>query len=318
MALLQNREPVLVVPKSDDVPAEVEQPLLGPGVTLSDILSVVHRAVYEDCDGAGAAVDEVWAHRRLLHQLLSTRRQGIVARNQGLDESALRELRGRAPSATDLDEASLLVYAIEGETASGHDEQVFRLASRKRVPALVILIGRGAEDVPDLPYVLATDVMAVRVGEPLPVEEIIERIAARAGDKSYALAAKLPRIRKAVCEEIVRSFSKQNGILGAVIFIPGADLPALTLNQMRMVFRIGGAYGADIDRERAVELLGVLGAGLGFRAVAREVVGVVPGLGWALKGAIAYAGTRALGEAAIRYFEAGGISAIAGSVRFRS
>jgi uncharacterized protein (DUF697 family) len=245
-------------------------------------------------------------------------RELAEALGEGGDESALRELRGRAPSATDLDEASLLVYAIEGETASGHDEQVLRLASRKRVPALVILIGRGAEDVPDLPYVLATDVMAVRVGEPLPAEEIIERIAARAGDKSYALAAKLPRIRKAVCEEIVRSFSKQNGILGAVIFIPGADLPALTLNQIRMVFRIAGAHGADIDRERAVELLGVLGAGLGFRAVAREVVGVVPGLGWALKGAIAYAGTRALGEAAIRYFEAGGIGAIAGSVRSRS
>jgi uncharacterized protein (DUF697 family) len=237
---------------------------------------------------------------------------------EGGEESALRELRRRAPSATDLDEASLLVYAIDGETASGHEEQVLRLASRKRVPALVILIGRGAEDIPDLPYVLATDVLAVRAGEAMPVEQIIERIAARAGDKSYALAAKLPRVRKVVCEEIVRSFSKQNGILAAAIFIPGADLPALTLNQIRMVFRIAGAFGADIDRERVVELLCVLGAGLGFRAVAREVVGVVPGFGWALQGAIAYAGTRALGEAAIRYFEAGGIGTIAGSVRSRS
>jgi len=233
-------------------------------------------------------------------------------------EGALRELRGRAPSATDLDEASLLVYVIEGETPSGHDEQVLRLASRKSVPALVVLVGRVAGDIPDLPYVLATDVTPVRAGEPLPVEAIIGRIAARVGDKSYALAAKLPRIRKAVCEEIVKSFSKQNGILGAAIFIPGADLPALTLNQIRMVFRIAGAHGADIDRERAVELLGVLGAGLGLRAVARQVLGVVPGLGWALKGAVAYAGTRALGEAAIRYFEAGGIGAIAVSVRSRS
>lgn len=237
---------------------------------------------------------------------------------EGGVEGALRELRGRAPSATDLDEASLLVYVIEGETPSGHDEQVLRLASRKSVPALVVLVGRVAGDIPDLPYVLATDVTPVRAGEPLPVEAIIGRIAARVGDKSYALAAKLPRIRKAVCEEIVKSFSKQNGILGAAIFIPGADLPALTLNQIRMVFRIAGAHGADIDRERAVELLGVLGAGLGLRAVARQVLGVVPGLGWALKGAVAYAGTRALGEAAIRYFEAGGIGAIAVSVRSRS
>jgi uncharacterized protein (DUF697 family) len=254
----------------------------------------------------------------LLAGVESAVRELAEALGQGGGEGALRELRGRAPSATDLDEASLLVYAIEGEAASGHDEQVLRLAARKSVSAVVVLIGRGARDVPDLPYVLATDVLPVLAGEPLPVEEIIERIAARAGDKSYALAAKLPRIRKAVCEEIVMSFSKQNGILGAAIFIPGADLPALTLNQIRMVFRIAGAYGAEIDRERAVELLGVLGAGLGFRAVARQLLGVVPGLGWALKGGIAYAGTRALGEAAIRYFEAGGIGAIAGSVRSRS
>jgi uncharacterized protein (DUF697 family) len=268
-------------------------------------------------------VREVKAAAQNLRPILLAGAEGPVrelaeALGAGGDESALRELRGRAPSATDLDEASLLVYAIEGETASGHDEKVLRLASRKSVPALVILIGRRAGKVPDLPYVLATDVLPVGAGEALPVEEIIERVAARAGDKSYALAAKLPRIRKAVCDEIIRKFSKQNGILGAAIFLPGADLPALTLNQIRMVFRIAGAYGADIDRERAVELLGVLGAGLGFRAVAREVVGVVPGLGWALKGAIAYAGTRALGEAAIRYFEAGGIGAIAGSVRSRS
>jgi uncharacterized protein (DUF697 family) len=266
---------------------------------------------------------EVKAAAENMRPILLTGAEGPVRElaevlGEGGEESALRELRRRAPSATDLDEASLLVYAIDGETASGHEEQVLRLASRKRVPALVILIGRGAEDIPDLPYVLATDVLAVRAEEALPVEEIIERIAARAGDKSYALAAKLPRVRKVVCEEIVRSFSKQNGILAAAIFIPGADLPALTLNQIRMVFRIAGAFGADIDRERVVELLCVLGAGLGFRAVAREVVGVVPGFGWALQGAIAYAGTRALGEAAIQYFEAGGIGAIAGSVRSRS
>ena len=31
---------------------------------------------------------------------------------------------------------------------------------------------------------------------------------------------------------------------------------------------------------------------------------LVPVAGWAVKGAVAYAGTKALGEAAVRYFEA--------------
>ena len=47
----------------------------------------------------------------------------------------------------------------------------------------------------------------------------------------------------------------------------------------------------------------MIGGGVGLRAVARSVLGVVPVAGWLVKGGIAYAGTRALGEAARRYFE---------------
>jgi uncharacterized protein (DUF697 family) len=84
------------------------------------------------------------------------------------------------------------------------------------------------------------------------------------------------------------------------VFIPGADLPVLALQQVRMLLRIEQAYGLDADpRERAPELLATVAAGLGLRAVARQALSVVPVAGWAVKGAIAYAGTRALGQAAI-------------------
>jgi uncharacterized protein (DUF697 family) len=36
--------------------------------------------------------------------------------------------------------------------------------------------------------------------------------------------------------------------------------------------------------------------------VARQLLGAVPVAGWLVKGGVAYAGTRALGEAAQRYF----------------
>jgi uncharacterized protein (DUF697 family) len=78
----------------------------------------------------------------------------------------------------------------------------------------------------------------------------------------------------------------------------------LTLNQIRLVLRIAVAYGQPIDAARALELLGVVGAGLGLRTIAREAVAFVPVAGWVLKGAIAYAGTVAVGEAARRYFDA--------------
>ena len=76
----------------------------------------------------------------------------------------------------------------------------------------------------------------------------------------------------------------QNGVLGVAIFIPGADFPVLTLNQIRMVLRIAAAHGEELDKERAVEILTVVAAGLGFRTVARQLVGLVPGFGWAVKG----------------------------------
>jgi uncharacterized protein (DUF697 family) len=78
----------------------------------------------------------------------------------------------------------------------------------------------------------------------------------------------------------------------------------LTLNQARLVLRIALAHGQVIDKDRALELLAVLGVGFGLRTVARELLDLVPVAGWAVKGAVAYAGTKALGEAAVRYFEA--------------
>ena len=80
------------------------------------------------------------------------------------------------------------------------------------------------------------------------------------------------------------------------------DMPILTFNQVRLVMRIALAHGEDIDRVRALELLSVVGAGFGFRAIARELLDLVPVGGWAVKGSIAYAGTRVVGEAAVRYF----------------
>ena len=82
-------------------------------------------------------------------------------------------------------------------------------------------------------------------------------------------------------------------------------------------------YGSKPSREqeRIPEILAVVGAGLGFRTVAREALGLVPGLGWAVKGGVAYVGTKALGKAATAYFEQGaarGLARAADAVRSRS
>ena len=126
----------------------------------------------------------------------------------------------------------------------------------------------------------------------------------RVGEGGAPLAARLPVLRRAVCDRIVASFARKNGLAGAAIFVPGADLPVLALNQVRMLLLLDQAYGLELDpRQRLPEIVATVGAGLGLRALARELLDLVPVAGWAVKGGVAYAGTRALGEAAIRRLE---------------
>ena len=201
-----------------------------------------------------------------------------------------------------LEQAAALVYVLAGEV-DDEARHVLRAAERARLPSVCVLAGPGGAEAPDPPFVLAENVVRLRSGGGFPVDEIGRALARALGERATPLAARLPVLRRPVCEELIRRYSRQNGLIGAVIFVPGADMPVLTLNQVRLVLRIADAHGFELDRERIPEVLGVVGSGLGFRAVARSALGVVPLAGWAVKGGIAYTGTRALGEAALRYFE---------------
>jgi uncharacterized protein (DUF697 family) len=137
------------------------------------------------------------------------------------------------------------------------------------------------------------------------LEELAPRVV-RALDEDYLvpLAKGYPVFRRAVCEEIIRKNARQNAVVGALP-IPGADMPVMTANQARMVLYIAAAYGEELSMDRARELLGVLAAGFGLRALARQAVKLVPVGGWAAAAAIGYAGTVAMGRATELYFERG-------------
>jgi uncharacterized protein (DUF697 family) len=132
-----------------------------------------------------------------------------------------------------------------------------------------------------------------------------DRVVRAAGDGAAALAVRLPAVRGAYCDHVVLTNAAQNAVIGAVVFIPGADMPAMTANQVRMVLKIAAAYGEEIGLDRVLEILSVVGTAFVFRTLARQALDFVPGFGWALKGAVGFSGTVALGEAAIAYFEAG-------------
>ena len=244
----------------------------------------------------------IGAVRKLIKELQSSARDAKPLAVGGARELATvlaRELtRGGEASAVrigDPEGASVYVHI-----ATGDDEAALTRARRARVPVVAVASG----DAP-LPFVLETDVVRIHGGEALPIDEIVAVVAARLGDEGGPLAARLPVLRRAVCDRIVASFARKNGIVGAAVFIPGADLPVLALNQVRMLLLLDQAYGLDMEpRERLPEIVATVGAGLGLRTVARELLDLVPVAGWAVKGGIAYAGTRALGQAAVMRLEA--------------
>jgi uncharacterized protein (DUF697 family) len=230
----------------------------------------------------------------------------VVSGPEGLVQILVKDLtRGGVAAAVreqgPLEGAAALVHILAGPPTP-HDERLLAEALRGRLP-IVAVVPSAADVTGHLPYVLDENVVRVAGGAGFPMDRIAERLARSLGEEATPLAARLPVLREAVCEELIRRFSRRNGVIGVVVFIPGADLPILTLNQVRMVLRIADAHGFEIDRNRLPEVLAVMASGFGFRALARKSVGLIPFVGWAIKGGFAYAGTRALGEAAVRYFE---------------
>lgn len=115
------------------------------------------------------------------------------------------------------------------------------------------------------------------------------------------LSRQFPIFRAEAASLEVQATAKQNGIVG-LLPVPGADMPIMTANQIKMIMRMAAMYDLPMNVERARELLAVIGGGLGLRTVARQLVKVVPGPGWLVGGAIGYSGTLAMGKAAIEYF----------------
>lgn len=215
-------------------------------------------------------------------------------------------------------------------------EQMMRVDSK--ADAAFVLAGSGTHLGPTLKDLrsraIPVAVLAVRedpesfahligqpVGDVLAGEEPLELfpgpladwVMARLGKLHTALGHNFPFVRRAVAKEAVKHCAWQNAAVGAVLALPGADMPIMTLNQGRMLLNIAAAYGQPIDKDRIKELAAVVAGGFAFRTFAREVVGLVPGFGWAVKAGIAYSGTMAMGMAAIGYFEQG--ADLAGVVR---
>jgi uncharacterized protein (DUF697 family) len=142
-----------------------------------------------------------------------------------------------------------------------------------------------------------------------------------AGDRGTALGRRYQVVRRAAARRLIGKTAMQNVLIAVVFFIPGSDMPAMTLNQARMVLKIAAMYGQPIDKERAVELVATVALGFGFRGIGRRLARAIPGLAIIMKVLTAYTATLAVGLGAVAYFEQGApastskVIALAGSLK---
>jgi hypothetical protein len=117
-----------------------------------------------------------------------------------------------------------------------------------------------------------------------------------------------------VLENIIHTISLENALFAVATALPNvvpsvielpwvvgefaSDTVVITANQVRMAFQIAAACGKEVGfAEQKAEILTLAAGALGWRALARELVGHLPlGGGLIPKGAIAYAGTFVVGK----------------------
>ena len=236
---------------------------------------------------------------------------GVIA---VLDGEPIATARLRAMLGVDADQPlrdskGLLVHAA----VEGHDPTlaaaVLAGAKRDGRRVLAIVVGPADESQAIEKALLAARPLepsniahVATLDDPAPIHAAVVRCL---DDEAVAAGRRHPAMRAAVAEMLIARASRQAGAIGVVAVIPRADMPAMTLIQVRLVAQLAALYGRPLDARRGIEVAGVLAGAFGWRAIARRAAGF-PVARFAVRGGVAYSATRAVGQAARTYFAQAG------------
>jgi predicted GTPase len=149
----------------------------------------------------------------------------------------------------------------------------------------------------------------LRADERWHVEELIRDIFAKLPDQGRSTFARVTGVVD-LQDQLAQDLTYVTAALCAgigIVPIPVADLVPITSLQIVLVSGIAYISGRALDTKVAGEFLSALGVNVGAAFVLREaaralVKFVFPGAGSAVSGAVAFAGTMAIGAAARAYF----------------
>jgi uncharacterized protein (DUF697 family) len=158
--------------------------------------------------------------------------------------------------------------------------------------------------------------------DPRDPDETLKELTADRDELGLALARQFPGFRKGVADRIVQSVARENALFAIATALPNvvpslvelpwalgefaSDTAFITANQVRMAFLIAAACGKDVGyTQQVAEVVSITAGAFGWRALARELAGKIPlGGGLIAKGAIAYAGTYAVGRGLVYFHHA--------------
>ncbi|MCB8944029.1 MAG: DUF697 domain-containing protein [Ardenticatenaceae bacterium] len=127
-------------------------------------------------------------------------------------------------------------------------------------------------------------------------------------DRVPRLAVPLGRELHSLRRQAARRVIRQAAVLGGVVGVqpvPLLDLPFQVMIQVGVVMRVGAAYGYVPTGSVNREVIGAVVTTLGMRYLGLSLVKLIPFIGWAVAGILSSSMTILIGEAAIRYYEAG-------------
>lgn len=254
---------------------------------------------------------------RVINPVSTVREVFSIVREMSFDDlrdTALRQPRVAVIARTQ-DEARQIAEDVFGPEAPG---LVVAQGEREAWPdaADIVLIERRAR--PDRRRIRYEHVVELSSDE--PVERIRQAVVRVGEDLELALGRTFPALRQPAAMHVVQMTSRVNGqfalasnlpalipVVGGVL-AAGADTIVLTKNQLMMIYKLAAIHGRDLDNRFRIyqEMAPVVGAGLFWRTVARDLAAMIPFAAGAVpKVAIAFAGTFAAGMAAHVYYHEG-------------
>jgi predicted GTPase len=149
----------------------------------------------------------------------------------------------------------------------------------------------------------------LRADERWRIDELVGTLFKHIPDAGRGTFVRIARVR-GLQEQLANDLTRSVAVIAtgvAALPIPVADVIPLTMLQVTLVAAIAWLGGRPLDKRAAAEFLGAMGVNVGAAFVLREgaralIKFVFPGAGSMVSGAIAFAGTMAIGASARQYF----------------